>query len=109
MISYNGKNVVKREDLELFLIKKRGLEGLKRGKNRGGGGGGGGGGYLNNTLLGRFCRTVLAGRWGGTVENNGDRKHFCTKKPSKTVNFTPFCAKKPPFLHLSKGALFDPF
>ena len=44
----------------------------------------GDGGYLNNTLLGGFCRTVLAGCWGGTVENNGDRKHFYTKKPSKT-------------------------
>jgi len=88
-----GKNRCFEEVLELILVKKRG-------KNRGGGGGGGGGGYLNNTLLGGFCRTVLAGRWGGTVENNSDRKHFCTKKPSKTVNFTPFCAKKPPFLHL---------
>jgi hypothetical protein len=82
---------------------------VKRGVFRGVGGGGGGGGYLNNTLLGGFCRTVLAGRWGGTVENNGDRKHFCTKKPSKTAIFPVLDAKKRVFSTSPECIFLTPF
>ena len=78
----------------LKVAKKEGFTTVKRGVFEGSKGEVGGGGYLNNTLLGGICRTVFTGCWGGTVENNGDRKHFSTKKPSKTIKKPVFLTKK---------------
>jgi len=77
----------------LKLAKKRGFTTVKRGVFEGSKGEVGGGGYLNNTLLGGIFRPVFVGCWGGTVENNGDRKHFCTKKRWKMVKIPDFLTK----------------